>query len=123
MKDVFIGNIESLTLKNNNFRKVLFTAKNCQLVLMSLKKTEDIGMEVHKNVDQFFRLEQGTGVVIMDGKKYKIKDGSAFIVPAGTKHNIINTSKTNPMKLYTIYSLPQHKPGTISKNKPINDHH
>lgn len=122
MKDIFVGNIESITLKNNNFRKVLSTNKNCQLVVMSLKPREDIGIEIHKNVDQFFRIEHGNGVVVMDGKKYKIKDGSAFIVPAGTEHNIVNTSNSNPLKLYTIYSPPQHKPGTIAKNKPMEHH-
>lgn len=114
----FVGDIEKLTLKNNNFRKVLFTAKKMQLVIMTLKPKEDIDLEVHKTVDQFFRVEEGQGVVVIGSKKYKIKDGSAFIVPAGTKHNVINTSKTHKLKLYTIYTPPQHPDGTIAKNKP-----
>ena len=123
MKEGFNGNIENITLKNNNFRKVLYTAKNCQLVVMSLKKKENIGMEIHKNVDQFFRIEKGNGIVIMGGKKHKISDGMSFIIPAGMEHDVINTSSTEPMKLYTIYSPPQHKPNTINKNKPTHDDH
>lgn len=121
MGDVFVGDIEQLTLKNNNFRKVLFTSKYSQLVVMTLKKGEDIGLEMHKKVDQFIRIEKGTGVALLNGKKYKLSDGVAVVIPAGTVHNIINTSKTVPMKLYTIYTPPQHKPGTIVKNKPAND--
>lgn len=120
--DAFIGNIEKLTLKNNNFRKVLFTGIHSQLVLMSLKCTEDIGMEIHKYTDQFIRIEKGTGIAILNGKKYKITDGSAITIPAGMRHNIINNSTTEPLKLYTIYSPPHHKPKTISKNKPVGDH-
>ena len=118
MKDVFVGNIETLTLKNNNFRKVIFTAKHMQLVLMTLKKGEDIGMETHKNVDQFIRVEKGVGVAILNGKKYKLEDGSAVVIPAGVEHNIVNTSKVNPLKLYTIYTPPEHEDGIIQKNKP-----
>lgn len=117
-KDIFIGNIEKITLKNTNFRKVLSTSKHSQLVVMSLKCGEDIGVEIHKNVDQFFRIEKGNGYVIANGKKHKISDGYSFIIPAGTEHNIVNVDKKNPLKLYTIYSPPQHKPGTIAKNKP-----
>ena len=118
MNSIFVDNIETLTLKNNNFRKVLNTTKKSQLVLMSLKATENIGLETHKDVDQFIRIEKGNGVAILNDKMYKIKDGSAIVIPAGTKHDIINLSKKLPMKLYTIYTPPEHKPNTIQKNKP-----
>jgi len=117
----FVGNIEELTLSNNNFRKVIYTGQHEQLVLMFLLPKEDIGMEVHKISDQFLRIEKGEGQVIMNGEKHLLKDGSAIIVPAGTKHNIINTSSTNPMKLYTVYSPPHHKDGTIHKTKQKAD--
>ena len=107
----YVDNIEKLTTENQNFRQVLYTAKNCQLVLMALKPGEEIGMEVH-HLDQFFRIEQGTGEAILDGVKSAIGDGSAIIVPAGTDHNIINTGKT-PMKLYTIYAPPNHRDGVV----------
>jgi len=123
MKAQFVDDIEEITIKNTNFRKVLSTTKHNQLVVMSLKKSEDIGMEIHKDVDQFFRIEKGHGKAILNGKEFKLKDGIALVIPAGTEHNIINTSKVNPLKLYTIYSPPQHKPGTINKNKPKEDHH
>jgi mannose-6-phosphate isomerase-like protein (cupin superfamily) len=123
MKAQFVDNIEEIAIKNTNFRKVLSTTKHNQLVVMSLKQSEDIGMEIHKDVDQFFRIEKGRGKAILNGKEFKLKDGIALVIPAGTQHNIINTSKVNPLKLYTIYSPPQHKPGTINKNKPKEDHH
>ena len=110
-------NIEQETLKNKNFRKVLYTGKNTQLVLMSLKVGEDIGEEVH-DVDQFFRIDQGNGVVVINGKQSKISDGFAFIVPAGAKHNIINKGKEE-MKLYSLYSPPQHEDKTVHKTKEI----
>lgn len=110
-------NIEQETLKNKNFRKVLYTGKNCQLVLMSLRPGEDIGEEVH-NVDQFFRIDQGEGEVVINGKKKKISDGFAFIVPQGAKHNVLNTGKKE-MKLYSIYSPAHHKDKTIHKTKEI----
>ncbi|MGV8162485.1 MAG: cupin domain-containing protein [Candidatus Nanoarchaeia archaeon] len=114
----YLGNIEKDTEKNNYFRKVLFTGKHEQLVLMSLKGGEDIGDEVHKKVDQFFRVERGEAKVIFNEKnKFIAKEGYAFIVPAGTFHNIINNSKTKPLKLYTIYSPPNHPSGTIHKTK------
>lgn len=111
----FVDNIEKLTLKNNNFRKVLFTGKYCQLVVMSLKPGEEIGMEVHPSVDQFFRVDSGTGKVLMGTVEKRLKDGFAIVVPAGTKHNIINTSKTEDLKLYTLYSPPNHPKGTVHK--------
>lgn len=113
----FVDNIEKLTTTNNNFRRVLFTGQHTQLVLMSLKPKEDIGMEVHQIVDQFLRIEQGEGTVVMDKMEHKIKDGDAIIIPAGVKHNIINTSATEELKLYTLYSPPHHKEGTVHKTK------
>lgn len=102
-------NIEKETLENGNFRKVLYTGKNTQLVLMSLKPKEDIGMEVHEDNDQFFRFEKGEGKCVIDDSEYEVKDGSVIIVPKGAKHNIINTSLTEDLKLYTLYSPPHHK--------------
>jgi len=113
----FKSNIEKDTLGNNDFRHVLYTGKYSQLVLMSLKPDEEIGEEVHKTVDQFFRFEKGTGTVSIDGVKHKIADGDAVVVPAGAKHNVINTSKTAELKLYTIYSPPEHQDGTVRKTK------
>ena len=113
----FSGNIEKETLKNNSFRKVLYTAKHCQLVLMSLKPTEELGMEVHKDNDQFFRFESGSGKVIIDGNEYKVTDGSAIIVPSGAQHNVINTSSKEDLKLYTIYSPAHHEDGIERKTK------
>lgn len=114
-KKGFIKNIEGLSFDNKNFRKVLYTTKNLQLVVMSLNPNEDIGEEIH-NVDQFFRIESGNGEAIINNKSHIIKDGSVVIVPAGTKHNIINSGSSS-MKLYTIYSPPHHKDGTIHRNK------
>jgi mannose-6-phosphate isomerase-like protein (cupin superfamily) len=113
----FSVNLENETIKNNNFRKVLYTGKHSQLVLMSLKPKEEIGMEVHTDNDQFFRFEKGDGRVIIDGHEYDVKDGSAIIVPAGAQHNIINVSATDDLKLYTIYSPAHHKDGTIHASK------
>ncbi len=113
----YIDNIEDLTLENDNFRKVLYTGAHSQLVLMSLKPNEDIGMEVHDNVDQFFRIEKGTGKVIIDEVEHDIEDGSAIIIPAGANHNVINTSNNDSLKLYTIYSPANHEDGTICVTK------
>lgn len=110
------GNIEKLTLANTFFRNVLYTAKNCQLVLMSLNPHEEIGSETHKDNDQFFRFEQGTGKVIIDGNEYDVKDGDAVIVPSGSEHNVINTSETE-LKMYTLYSPPHHRDGVVHKSK------
>jgi mannose-6-phosphate isomerase-like protein (cupin superfamily) len=112
----FHTNIENLTLKNNNYRKVLFTSKYTQLVLMSIPPKQDIGMEIHKNHDQFIRVESGKGRMIIDGKSLIVKDGSAIVIGAGSKHNLINTGKED-LKLYTLYSPPEHKDGLIQKNK------
>jgi mannose-6-phosphate isomerase-like protein (cupin superfamily) len=113
----FVGNIEEQTLANSYFRQVIFTVPHSQLVLMSLRPGEEIGMEVHNNLDQFFRFEKGKGKVIMNGEESEVGDGSAVVVPAGTNHNIINTSQTEELKLYTIYSPPNHPDGTIHKTK------
>jgi len=113
----FSINIEEATLENSNFRKVLYTSKHSQLVLMSLKPGEDIGMEVHEENDQFFRFEKGQGKCIIDGNEYNVGDGVAVVVPTGAKHNIINTSKTDYLKLYTIYSPPHHKNGIVRATK------
>jgi len=113
----FSQNIEKATLENNNFRKVLYTAKHSQLVLMSLKPNEEIGMEVHNNNDQFFRFEKGNGKVLIDGNEYIIADGFAVVVPAGSQHNVINTSATEDLKLYTIYSPAHHQDGIVHATK------
>jgi mannose-6-phosphate isomerase-like protein (cupin superfamily) len=109
----FNENIEKATLENENFRKVLYTGKHSQLVLMSLRPMEEIGMEVHPENDQFFRFEKGQGKCIIDGNEYEVMDGSAIVVPAGAEHNIINISETEELKLYTIYSPAHHKDGII----------
>lgn len=113
----YVDNIEEKTLTNTFFREVLFTGKYAQLVVMSLLPNEEIGMEIHNTVDQFFRVEKGQGKVVMNGEEHEIKDGSAIIVPAGTEHNIINTSASEELKLYTIYSPPNHPEGTIHKTR------
>lgn len=113
----FNANIEKDTLGNDNFRKVLYSGKHCQLVLMSLRPKEEIGMEVHPDNDQFFRFEQGRGKCIIDGNEYEVSDGSAIIVPAGAEHNIINISDSEELKLYTIYSPAHHKDGIIRATK------
>lgn len=112
----FFLNIEKETVENTDFRRVLFTTHNSQLVLMSLKPGEDIGVEVHAP-DQFFRFESGEGKVIIEGTEYKISDGDSVTVPSGSKHNIINTSTTEHLKLYAIYSPPQHDKDTVHKTK------
>jgi mannose-6-phosphate isomerase-like protein (cupin superfamily) len=125
----YYGQIEKLTLENSNFRQVLFTGKKTQLVLMSLKPGEEIGEEVHAQVDQFFRFEAGEGKVVIDKQEYKVKDGDAVIVPAGSKHNIVNLSSSQDLKLYTLYSPPNHPDGTVHKTKAeadeaeVHEHH
>ena len=113
----FNANIEKDTLENSNFRKVLYTAKHSQLVLMALKPSEDIGMEVHPDNDQFFRFEAGVGKAVIDGNEYDLANGSVIIVPAGSEHNIINTSATDELKLYTIYSPAHHKDKVLRATK------
>ena len=107
----FVQDIESLTVNNDNFRRVLYTAKNCQLVLMSLKPGEEIGAEVH-TLDQFFRVEEGTGEAVLDDTRTEIRSGFVVVVPAGTNHNIINTDNV-PMKIYTLYAPPNHRDGVV----------
>jgi mannose-6-phosphate isomerase-like protein (cupin superfamily) len=111
----FVQDIESLAVKNDKFRQVLYTAKNSQLVLMSLKPQEDIGAEIHK-VDQFFRVEEGSGEAVLNGARTPIKAGFAVLVPAGVNHNIINTG-TVPLKLYTLYAPPNHRDGVIHESR------
>jgi len=114
----YIGAIEKQTLNNNYFRQVLYTGKHAQLVVMCLQPGEEIGNEVHPNVDQFFRIEQGEATFVFDGKdRHSAKDGDAVIVPAGTYHNVINASQTAKLKLYTIYSPPNHPDKTVHKTK------
>jgi mannose-6-phosphate isomerase-like protein (cupin superfamily) len=107
----FVKDIESLAIKNDNFRLVLYTAKHCQLVVMALKPGEEIGAEVH-TVDQFFRVEEGAGEAVLDGARTAIRAGFAVVVPAGTNHNIINTG-SGPLKLYTLYAPPNHRDGVV----------
>jgi mannose-6-phosphate isomerase-like protein (cupin superfamily) len=107
----FVQDIEDLAIKNGEFRRVLYTARNCQLVVMALKPTEEIGMEVHK-LDQFLRVEEGAGEAVLDGVRTAISAGFAVLVPAGTNHNIINTGSA-PMKLYTLYAPPNHRDGVV----------
>ena len=110
-------NIEEKTQANENFRQVLVTGPHSQLVVMSLLPNEDIGMEVHDTVDQFLRIESGEGKAILDGQEFELKDGSAVVVPAGTQHNVVNSSAQNKMKLYTIYSPAEHRDGVVHKTK------
>lgn len=118
----YVGNIEKQTLDNNYFRQVLFTGKYAQLVVMCLQPGEEIGNEVHTNVDQFFRIEEGKAEFIFGGKeKHLVKDGDAVIVPAGTFHNVKNALKTKKLKLYTVYSPPNHPPETVHKTKADAD--
>ncbi len=105
----YVVNIETEAKENSNFRKVLYTGKHTQLVLMSLPPKGEIGLEIHEENDQFFRIDAGTGAVVIDGNNYDLRDGSAVVVPAGAEHNVINTSSTEDLKLYTLYSPPHHK--------------
>jgi mannose-6-phosphate isomerase-like protein (cupin superfamily) len=113
----YVINIEKATKENNNFRKVLYTAKHSQLVLMNLKPGEEIGMEVHTDNDQFFRVDAGKGKVVIDGNEHEIQDGFAIVIPAGANHNVINASDSEALKLYTIYSPPHHRDNVIHNTK------
>ena len=113
----YVVDIEQRTLDNNFFREVLFTAPHMQFVVMALAPGEDIGMETHSDVDQFIRVEAGAGKAVLNGKEHDLADGSAVVIPAGTEHNIVNTSPQEPLKLYTIYTPPEHPDGTIHKTK------
>lgn len=112
----FVDNIEKLTTENTDFRRVIYTGNFLQLVLMSLEPGQDIGSEVHKDHDQFFRIESGKGAVVIDGERTEVKDDDAIIVPAGAKHNVINTGDKS-LKLYTLYGPPDHKDGVVHKTK------
>ena len=116
MKKGYHANIESLTKDNDNFRKVLYTGDHMQLVLMSLKPGEEIGMETHPDNDQFFRFESGEGKVFVNGNEYEVVDGDTVIVPCGSEHNVVNTG-SNDLKMYTIYSPAHHRDGTIHSTK------
>lgn len=117
----FYTNIEEDTIANNDFRKVLYTGKHTQLVLMSLAPGTEIGSEVHKDNDQFFRFEAGSGKVVIDGNEYVVSDGSAIVVPAGSEHNVINTSDNTALKMYTLYSPPHHKDGIVRPTREAAD--
>ncbi len=113
MKKGYKNSIEQSASANNNFRQVLYTAKYCQLVLMSLLPGEEIGSEVHEDGDQFFRFEKGEGKVVINEAEYTVGDGDVIIVPAGAQHNVINTSSSDALKLYTIYAPPHHQDGVV----------
>jgi mannose-6-phosphate isomerase-like protein (cupin superfamily) len=117
MKNGFATSIEKDTVENTDFRRVLYTGKFSQLVLMCLKPGEEIGEEVHDDIDQFFRFEEGEGAVVIDDVKHAVKDGSAVVVPSGANHNVLNTSTTENLKLYTIYSPPEHRDGVVRKTR------
>lgn len=113
----YVINIEQKSLENSYFREVLFTASHVQLVVMSLAPGEEIGLETHDGIDQFIRVEAGNGKAILNGQEHALEDGSAVVIPAGTEHNIVNTSQQEPLKLYTLYSPPEHPDGTVNKDK------
>ena len=117
----YFDNIEEVTVANSNFRKVLWTGKYCQLVVMTLQPGEEIGLEVHDDVDQFFRFEEGAAKIEIDGEEIMAKEDDALIVPAGAEHNITNVSESEELKLYTIYSPPNHPEGTVHANKAEAD--
>lgn len=113
----YTTNIEQKTLENEHFREVLYTAPHSQLVVMTLQVGEEIGKETHDSIDQFIRVEAGQGEAILDGERYPLADGDVVVIPAGTEHNVINTSNSEPLRLYTIYSPPEHPDGTINRTK------
>jgi mannose-6-phosphate isomerase-like protein (cupin superfamily) len=113
----YTTNIEQKTLENKYFRQVLFTGKHIQLVVMSIAPGEEIGTEIHDHVDQFFRVEAGHGKAVYDGKEVELADGDILVIVAGTEHNVINTSTSEPLQLYTLYAPPNHPDGTINKDK------
>jgi len=113
----FSINIETETLDSNNFRRVLYTAPHSQLVVMTLQPGEEIGLETHDDGDQFIRVEAGQGEAVLDGERHPLSDGVAVVIPAGAEHNVINTSTTEPLRLYTVYSPPEHPDGTVHQTK------
>ncbi len=113
----YVVNIEEKAMANGYFRQVLFTGPHSQLVVMAIAPGEDIGMETHGDVDQFIRVEAGEGKAILNGEEHYLGDGYAVVIPAGTEHNIVNTSRSEPLKLYTLYAPPNHPEGTIHTNK------
>ena len=113
----FVDDIEALTIASDDFRRVVYTGRYLQLVLMSLKPGEEIGSEVHADHDQFFRIESGRGEVVIDGKRHPIEDDDAVVVPAGARHNVINTGN-EPLKLYTLYGPPEHREGVVHATRP-----
>ena len=114
-------NIEEKTLAGNNFREVLYTTERSQLVIMTLQPGEEIGQEHHTGHDQFIRVEAGQGVAILDGEKHALEDGVAVVIPAGTEHNVINTSQSEPLRLYTLYTPPEHPDGIVHATKAEAD--
>jgi mannose-6-phosphate isomerase-like protein (cupin superfamily) len=121
----YVVQLEEATRNNEHFRQVLFTAAHCQLVLMNLKPGEEIGEEMH-DLDQFIRFEAGKGSFVMDGRSHAVGDGVAVVIPSGTRHNVINVSKTEDLKLYSLYSPPEHKDGTLHRTKEeadADEHH
>ena len=110
-------NIEQATIDNENFRRVLFTGPHSQLVLMALRPGEDIGLETHDATDQFIRVESGQGEALIGGQRFALEDGTAIVIPAGSEHNVTNTSQTAPLKLYTVYTPPEHPDGTVHPTK------
>ena len=120
-KKGYCADIEEATIANNDFRRVLYTGEHLQLVLMSLAPGEEIGEETHEDRDQFFRFEEGEGVAILDGERHALEDGVAVVIPAGTEHNVINTSTSAPLRLYTLYTPPEHPDGIVHRNKAEAD--
>ena len=119
----FVTNIENDTLTNEDYRRVLFTGSNTQLVLMTLRPGEEIGLEAHTGHDQFIRVEAGTGFVQLNGERHQLGDGSAVVIPSGTEHNVVNTSGTEALRLYTLYSPPEHPDGTVQHTKADEGDH
>lgn len=113
----YVTDIESATLQNSDYRRVLFTGRNTQLVLMSIAPGDEIGLETHDEHDQFIRVESGIGTVVLDGEEHRLADGVAVVIPAGVRHNVTNTSRDTPLRLYTLYSPPEHADGTVHRTK------
>jgi len=113
----YLTNIERDTIANADYRRVVYTGKHTQLVLMMLRPGEEIGLETHTGHDQFIRVEAGSGYVQLDGKRHQVEDGSAVVIPSGAEHNVVNSSRTEPLRLYTLYSPPEHPDGTVQHTK------